>query len=67
MTVLTAILFIAEAGSPEFDRFVSLLGDKIRLKGWDKYRGGLDVKGTSIHSVECCYRITKHCVLTHSA
>lgn len=67
MTVLTAIIFIAEAGSPEFDRFISLLGDKIRLKGWDKYRGGLDVKGTLTHSVECCYRMTKHRVLTHSA
>ena len=63
MTVLTAVFFIAEAGSPEFDRFARLLGDKIRLKGWDKYRGGLDVKGT--HSVGCCYRTT--CVLTHSA
>jgi hypothetical protein len=65
MTVLTAVFFIAEAGSPEFDRFVSLLGDKIRLKGWDKYRGGLDVKGTLTHSVEYCYRTA--CVLTHSA
>ena len=50
MTILTAIFFIAEAGSPEFDRFVSLLGDKIRLKAWDKYRGGLDVKGILTHS-----------------
>ncbi|RZF36202.1 hypothetical protein LSTR_LSTR008528 [Laodelphax striatellus] len=34
-----------EFGSPEWDQFISLLGDKITLKGWDKYRGGLDVKG----------------------
>ncbi|XP_033611418.1 GTPase-activating Rap/Ran-GAP domain-like protein 3 isoform X1 [Cryptotermes secundus] len=38
-------MFSNEAGSPEFNRFISLLGDKVRLKGWDKYRGGLDVKG----------------------
>ena len=35
-----------ERGSKEFERFLSILGNKIRLKGWDKYRGGLDVKGT---------------------
>lgn len=34
-----------ERGSKEFERFLSILGNKIRLKGWDKYRGGLDVKG----------------------
>ncbi|KAJ8672830.1 hypothetical protein QAD02_004090 [Eretmocerus hayati] len=34
-----------ETGSPEFERFLEVLGQKIRLKGWDKYRGGLDVKG----------------------
>ncbi|XP_063235164.1 GTPase-activating Rap/Ran-GAP domain-like protein 3 isoform X1 [Bacillus rossius redtenbacheri] len=46
-----------ESGSPEFDRFVHLLGDKIRLKGWDKYRGGLDVKGdmTGKYSIYTIY------------
>nr|CAD7462843.1 unnamed protein product [Timema tahoe] len=46
-----------ESGSPEFERFVHLLGDKVRLKGWDKYRGGLDVKGdmTGKHSVYTIY------------
>ncbi|XP_050432904.1 GTPase-activating Rap/Ran-GAP domain-like protein 3 [Adelges cooleyi] len=34
-----------ENGSEEFNQFVSLLGNRVRLKGWDKYRGGLDVKG----------------------
>lgn len=36
---------ISENGNDEFNAFISLLGDKIRLKGWDKYRGGLDTKG----------------------
>ncbi|XP_012236079.1 GTPase-activating Rap/Ran-GAP domain-like protein 3 isoform X2 [Linepithema humile] len=34
-----------ESGSPGFERFLEILGERIRLKGWDKYRGGLDVKG----------------------
>jgi hypothetical protein len=32
-----------EQGSVEFDEFTHLLGDKVRLKGWKRYRGGLDV------------------------
>ena len=28
--------------SPLFDEFLQLLGDKVRLKGFDKYKGGLD-------------------------
>ncbi|XP_066594271.1 GTPase-activating Rap/Ran-GAP domain-like protein 3 isoform X2 [Prorops nasuta] len=34
-----------EKGSSGFERFLEILGERIRLKGWDKYRGGLDVKG----------------------
>lgn len=41
-----------ETGSEEFNQFISLLGNRVRLKGWDKYRGGLDVKGvTSFHII----------------
>ncbi|XP_035208180.1 GTPase-activating Rap/Ran-GAP domain-like protein 3, partial [Stegodyphus dumicola] len=38
-------MFSNETGTKDFDKFVNLLGEKIRLKSWDKYRGGLDVKG----------------------
>ena len=31
-----------EEGSKEFLQFLDLLGGQIRLKGWDKYSGGLD-------------------------
>ncbi|CAN8019583.1 unnamed protein product, partial [Ixodes persulcatus] len=50
-------MFSNELGSREFDRFVNLLGEKVRLKGWDKYRGGLDVKGdmTGKYSVYTIY------------
>lgn len=39
--------------SPEYTRFLSFLGDTITLKGWTKYRGGLNVKEnlTGTHSV----------------
>ncbi|XP_046640588.1 GTPase-activating Rap/Ran-GAP domain-like protein 3 isoform X4 [Daphnia pulicaria] len=50
-------MFSNERGSKEFERFLTILGNKIRLKGWDKYRGGLDVKGdmTGAYSVHTIY------------
>lgn len=27
-----------------FDEFLNIIGTKIALKDWDKFRGGLDVK-----------------------
>eukprot|EP01091_Cochliopodium_minus_P011312 TRINITY_DN3170_c0_g2_i1.p1 TRINITY_DN3170_c0_g2~~TRINITY_DN3170_c0_g2_i1.p1 ORF type:complete len:810 (-),score=257.24 TRINITY_DN3170_c0_g2_i1:80-2509(-) len=30
--------------SEDFDEFVECLGNRIQLKGWEKYRGGLNVK-----------------------
>ncbi|CAG0891263.1 unnamed protein product, partial [Cyprideis torosa] len=46
-----------ETSSPQFEKFLSILGDKIRLKGWDKYRGGLDVRSdmTGRHSYHTVY------------
>lgn len=34
-----------EFGSANFEEFLEVLGEKIRLKGWERFRGGLDVKG----------------------
>lgn len=34
-----------EFGSENFEEFLDVLGEKIRLKGWERFRGGLDVKG----------------------
>jgi len=31
-----------EHTSPEYDKFLSLLGQKVELKGWKKFSGGLD-------------------------
>lgn len=36
---------VSENGSENFDGFLGVIGEKIRLKGWERYRGGLDVKG----------------------
>lgn len=33
-----------EKGSLDFENFLNLLGDRIRLKGWTGYDGELDVK-----------------------
>jgi len=34
----------AEFASPEFDEFLDLIGSRVQLKGFERYRGGLDVK-----------------------
>ncbi|XP_067641103.1 GTPase-activating Rap/Ran-GAP domain-like protein 3 isoform X1 [Eurosta solidaginis] len=43
--------------SSDFEDFLQILGERIRLKGWDRFRGGLDVKGdmTGKHSVYTLY------------
>ncbi|XP_025769696.1 GTPase-activating Rap/Ran-GAP domain-like protein 3 [Puma concolor] len=51
-------MFSNEIGSDAFQKFLHLLGDKITLKGWTGYRGGLDTKNdtTGIHSVYTVYQ-----------
>lgn len=46
------------SGSPAFDEFLALLGDSIELRGWPRYRAGLDVHGgsTGTHSVYTTFR-----------
>ena len=39
--------------TPLFDEFLSILGDKVRLKGHDKYKGGLD----TVHDLTGLYSI----------
>lgn len=47
------ILQKLEKGSEAFNEFLSLLGTKVRLQGWNKFSGGLDVKldSTGTHSI----------------
>lgn len=51
-------MFSNQQGSKEFHEFMDLLGDKIKLKGWSKYRGGLDVveNTTGSHSYFTSHR-----------
>lgn len=44
--------------SAEFEDFLALLGERIALRGWQEYRGGLDVRGdlTGTHSVYTKWR-----------
>lgn len=37
----------AEDGSETFKNFLNLLGSKIQLQGWTKFRGGLDTKSNN--------------------
>lgn len=42
-----------EHAGPAFEEFLSCLGERVRLKGFDKYRAGLDNKTdtTGLHSI----------------
>ncbi|XP_015108623.1 GTPase-activating Rap/Ran-GAP domain-like protein 3 isoform X2 [Diachasma alloeum] len=62
-----------ERASPGFERFLEILGERIRLKGWDKYRGGLDIKGDmtgkeSVYTVYAGHEVMYHVstILPHS-
>lgn len=46
-----------EHSGPLFDEFLSCIGENVRLLGFDKYRGGLDVKSdsTGLYSVYTTY------------
>ncbi|XP_071802131.1 GTPase-activating Rap/Ran-GAP domain-like protein 3 isoform X2 [Asterias amurensis] len=50
-------MFSNENGSEEFLNFVQLLGGRIKLKNWDKFNGGLDVKNntTGLEAVYTMY------------
>ncbi|EFA75957.1 hypothetical protein PPL_10533 [Heterostelium album PN500] len=40
-------MFSNEFGSDDFNEFLSILGERIQLQGWQNYRGGLDVKSNT--------------------
>ncbi|KJH53689.1 Rap/ran-GAP [Dictyocaulus viviparus] len=54
-----------EHSSEAFDEFLDFIGQRIRLKGWDQYKGGLDTRGdtTGTHSIYCEYQA--HEVMFH--
>lgn len=44
--------------TPDFDAFLNLIGERIALKGWTKFAGGLNTREghTGSHSVYACFR-----------
>lgn len=47
-----------ESSGPAFEEFLDLLGERVRLKGWEKYRAQLDNKSepktrTTPGSIDC--------------
>jgi hypothetical protein len=44
---------VATDASPEFEKFLALMGEKITLKGFKGYTGGLDTKGASLSTSPC--------------
>ncbi|XP_064555349.1 uncharacterized protein rsh isoform X2 [Drosophila montana] len=42
--------------SPLFDEFLTLLGDRVRLRGFDKYKGGLD----TVHDLTGLFSVYTH-------
>eukprot|EP01111_Echinosteliopsis_oligospora_P012275 TRINITY_DN4185_c0_g1_i1.p1 TRINITY_DN4185_c0_g1~~TRINITY_DN4185_c0_g1_i1.p1 ORF type:complete len:753 (-),score=165.74 TRINITY_DN4185_c0_g1_i1:61-2319(-) len=58
-------MYSNEHGSAEFNEFLESLGTTITLKGWTKFRGGLDVRNgttgtTSLHTEMYHYEIMFH-------
>nr|CDS32344.1 GTPase activating Rap:RanGAP domain 3 [Hymenolepis microstoma] len=54
-----------EIGSPQYQAFLRLLGDRIALKNWDRFKGGLDAK-TETTGTESIYTIYEgHEIMFH--
>lgn len=58
-------MFGNHGGHPGWEEFLEFLGDKITLKGWTKYRNGLDVQNGStgeysVYTAFCDFEIMFH-------
>jgi hypothetical protein len=55
------MLPVSESASPAFDEFLDFLGQRVRLKGFDQYKGGLDTRGdtTGTHSVYAEFQVRR--------
>ncbi len=57
--------FSNETGSETFDRFLDLLGDKVTLKGWTGYKGGLDTKNNMTGETSIFTEFEEHQLMFH--
>lgn len=40
----------------EFERFLDCLGERVQLRGWDRFRAGLDTKSTLLYCFSFSFR-----------
>jgi len=58
-------LFSARGGSPEYEEFLDFIGQRVNLLGWDKYRGGLDVKANVTGEKSVYATVLGHEIMFH--
>ena len=57
--------FSNQETSESFENFLNLLGEKITLKNWDRYRGGLDVHNNMTGSESVYTLFEDHQIMFH--
>lgn len=58
-------MFRSNVLSPDFEEFLDFLGDRITLKGWDKFRGGLDVKTNTTGETSVYTKVNNFQIMFH--
>eukprot|EP01102_Stenamoeba_stenopodia_P011158 TRINITY_DN3415_c0_g2_i1.p1 TRINITY_DN3415_c0_g2~~TRINITY_DN3415_c0_g2_i1.p1 ORF type:complete len:478 (-),score=87.64 TRINITY_DN3415_c0_g2_i1:136-1569(-) len=58
-------MFRSNSMSPDFEEFLDFLGDRVTLKGWDKFRGGLDVKTNTTGETSVYTKINNFQIMFH--
>ena len=56
---------IKEHGTPAFEEFLEFLGNKMELKGWTKFAGGLDVKSDTTGTHSLFYEFQDYEIMFH--
>ena len=59
---LIIFIILLDNPSPAFKKFLTLLGDEIELKGWKKFRGGLDAAGYYFTFLNFEYIVNLFCI-----
>lgn len=52
-TSISLRFFFSEHSGPAFEEFLSCIGQKVRLKGFEKYRAQLDNKSKQCYLLNC--------------
>jgi len=61
-------MFSNEFGSPAFNNFLELIGDRITLSGFNRFNGGLDTRGDNTTGTESVFTTFKgHDIMYHVA